>query len=69
MNKLQMLEAQILALPDEYDLVRSMCLNLFTNGELTALRIYSMGLRDMAIHLTSEDALINCLTEIRRMLQ
>lgn len=69
MNKLQMLEAQILALPDEYDLVRTVCLNLLTNGELTALRIYSQGLRDMAIHLTSEDALIVCLTEIRRMLQ
>ena len=69
MNKLQMLEAQILALPDEYALVRTVCLNLLTNGELTALRIYSHGLRDMAIHPTSEDALINRLTEIRRMLQ
>ena len=69
MNKLQMLEVQTTSLPDEYGLVRDMCLKLLMSGELSALRVYSQGLHDMAIHLTSEEALVGCLTEIRRLLK
>ena len=69
MNNLQMLEVQITSLPDEYGLVRDMCLNLLMSCELSALRVYSQGLHDMAIHLTSEEALVGPLTEIGRLLK
>ena len=69
MNNLQMLEVLITSLPDEYGFVRDICLKMLMSGELLLLRVYSQGLRDMAIHLTSEEALVGPLTEIGRLLK
>ena len=41
----------------------------FPAGEWRELRIYSLGLRDMAYHLTSDDALLEPLTQIRELLR
>ena len=66
MNKL---EATIKALPDEYNVIRNVMLNLLESLDLASLRLYTLGLRDMALHLTSDEVLLDRLTEIRGLLK
>ena len=69
MNRLEELGAAIANIPDEYASVRNVLRNLLAQGELHELRVYSLGLRDMALHLTSDDALLEPLTQIREVLR
>lgn len=68
MNKFEQLKAAIQSLPDQYNVPRAVCLNLLENGELQQLRTYSIGLRDMAYFLTTDEALLKPLTHIRELL-
>lgn len=69
MSKLEQLEAAIRALPDEYRDVSRRMLNMLSDCDLANLRAYSLGLRDMALHLTSDEKLLGPLTDIRKALK
>ena len=69
MNKLEQLEAATRALPDEYNVIRNTLLSLLEGGYLTQMRAYSLGLSDMAAHLTSDEKLLTPLRTVRELLK
>lgn len=69
MNKLQELEAAIRRMPDEFNVPRNVMLNLLNQARLGDLRIYSLGLRVMALHLSKDEALLEPLIKIREILK
>lgn len=69
MNKIEQLEAAIRSLPDEYNVIRNVLLNLLEGGHLTQMRAYTLGLADMAAHLTSDEKLLTPLRTVRELLK
>lgn len=69
MNKLEQLEAAIRAFPDEYTGIRNVLLKLWEGDNLTSMLIYTLGLSDMAAHLTSDEKLLTPLRTVRELLK
>lgn len=69
MNKLEQLQAEINRIPDELHVPRSVLGNLLGAMALGEMRTYSLGLYDMAVQLTSDEAVMKPLREIRELLK
>ena len=68
MNKLEKLQAAIRTLPDEFVVVRNRLKFLLDAADIGEMRAYSLGLYDVAVQLTSDEALMKPLREIREVL-
>ena len=70
MSKLEQLRQAIDAIPAEYNTTRNVMLNLLEeSGHIQDLRAYSLGALDMARHLTSDEALLKALSDIKELLK
>lgn len=69
MTKLEQLQEVASAIPERYNIPRSVCMNLIEQGNLTELRTYSLGLRDMAIITSYSQDLIDALATLRSLLK
>ena len=70
MSKFEQLRQAIEAIPDEYNVIRNVMLNLLEeSGHIQDLRAYSLGALDMARHLTSEENLLESLRLVRGLLK
>ena len=68
MNKLEKLQAAIRTLPDEFVVVRNRLTFLLDTAAIGEMRTYSLGLYDVAVQLTLDEALMKPLREIREVL-
>ena len=69
MSKLEQLREAIDAVPAGYGSLWSTMSLLLSKGELGTLRAYVTGARTMALHLTSDEALLKPLTAIQELLK
>jgi hypothetical protein len=69
MNKLEQLRQAIDAVPAGYGGLWSTMSLLLSEGELGTLRAYVTGARTMALHLTSDEALLKALSDIKELLK
>lgn len=68
MNKLEKLQAAIRTIPDQFVVVRNRLTILLEETAIGEMRTYSLGLYDVAVQLTSDEALMQPLREIREVL-
>ena len=69
MSKVEQLREAINALPPEYLEIWGTMTYLLERGELGTLRAYVSAARAMALHLTSDEALLKPLSDIRELLK
>jgi len=67
-NKLEKLQAAIRTIPDQFVVVRNRLTILLEETAIGEMRTYSLGLYDVAVQLTSDEALMQPLREIREVL-
>lgn len=69
MSKFEQLRQAIDAIPAEYRGVWGAMSLLLSSGEINPLRAYVSGARTMALHLTSDGALLKPLSDIQELLK
>lgn len=69
MSKLEQLQQAIGAVPAGYGSLWSTMSLLLSKGELGTLCAYVTGARTMALHLTSDKALLKSLSDIEELLK
>ena len=69
MTKLEQLQQAIDAIPPEYRGIWSRMTYLLEQGQFSALFAYAEGTRAMALHLTSDEALLKPLSDIQEILK
>ena len=69
MSKFEQLREAIDAIPAEYRGIWSTMTHLLERGQLSTLLAYAEGTRAMALHLTSDEALLKPLTTIQELLK
>ena len=68
MNKLEKLQAAIRTIPDEFVVARNRLKFLLDAAAIGEMRSYSLGLYDVSVQLTLDEALMKPLREIREVL-
>ena len=69
MSKFEQLQQAIEAIPAEYQEAWGAMSFLLSSGEISTLRAYVRGARTMALHLTSDEALLKALSDIKELLK
>ena len=69
MSKFEQLKEAIDAIPAEYRRIWSTMTRLLDGGQLSTLSTYTKRTRTMALHLTSDEALLKPLTTIQELLK